>query len=225
MLNHSETSSLLALRELRDTERRRLHDAEQARVRAESERLQRRQAEEQRARQEPEQKSAQAREAAESTRLARELETARSEIARLTDEVERSQLGQTECTALPRPAPSAGQWFGWLGLSAGGAMLVGALALWAAMRPQEIHKPAWDLPRLTCPEIRPSGERPPLLPAVSPLSPAPAPPTKPVVRPRPPTRPRPTTPPSAKCDGRDPLCGIDFGAIDDVDKRRARTPK
>ena len=97
-------STLVALRELRDMERRRIHEAEpaqaiaekerregeEARMRAEAERL---------ARQEAERQAAQVREMAESLRLRRELDGARSEIAALRGQLDRANLAQAQYSA------------------------------------------------------------------------------------------------------------------------------
>jgi hypothetical protein len=95
-------------------------------------------------------------------------------------------------------------------------MLVGAVALWAAMRPAEAAKlPAEALPR-TCPEVCPTTK------PIEVEQPAPNPhPARPTPRPRPPIH-RPKNsgePATAACDGRDPLCGLDLGALDDVSKK------
>ena len=162
--------------------------------------------------------------AAESAQLHHALENARSQIAQLQIELERTQRLPFELPA-PRPHVIWVQWFGWLGLSAGATMLVGALALWAAMRPQEVSKPTVEIPSLACPEKLPTrqGDLTPV--AATPIEPSLHLPSKPgprwhrhdVLRPRSEGKPLPV-----KCDGRDPLCGLDLGAIDDLGKKRGK---
>jgi hypothetical protein len=106
------------------------------------------------------------------------------------------------------------QWCGWLGLTAGATMLVGALAIWAATgtsaRPNS--SPEIELPR-----------RPYHTPAIH-LEPPTPPAAPPKLEPRRPKPPRPRQPPTVPsigsstvhCDGRDPLCGIDFSTVSDV---------
>ena len=229
MPNRNEPSSLVALRELRDMERRRLAEAAQAHAWAEKERRERAEArqraeEEQRDRQEAERRAAEAREAAESTRLRRDLDQARLEIAELLAQLERTSLARAEWTPPPLPQPTApapSRWFGWLGLSAGASMLVGALALTAAMQPRPTRAVSIETPVLKCPDPRPAAvTEPPPSEAV----PEPAPPPPPKVKPRPRPSPRPPgagKPPSSGpiCDGTDPLCGLPLGALDDIGKK------
>jgi hypothetical protein len=238
MSNRNEASSLVALRELRDMERRRIHEAEQAQAMVEKERREREEARlraeaERLARQEAERQAAQAREMAESLRLRRELDGARSEIAALRGQLDRATLAQVQlAVAAPLPpmtAPARARPFAWLGLTAGATMLVGALALSAALRPRDgravsVAIPAPSAPACPSPvfpEPRPLPVTPPAVapPAARKLAPRP--------RPAPPVRPHESgKPPSTnRCDGTDPLCGIDLGAIDDVGKHRRKGDK
>jgi len=230
MPNRNEASSLQALRELREMERRRLAEATEVRARAEAERrnreaARRRAEEEQRARHEAERRAAEGREAAESTRLRRDLDQARLEITKLLAELERASLGRAEGTPppLPPPAPARSRWFGWLGLSAGASMLVGALALTAAMQPRPPRAVSVETPSATCSDSPPTAV--PAPPSVAEAMPEPtvAPPPKVKPRPRPPARPPGAgKPPSSGpvCDGTDPLCGLPLGTLDDVGKKR-----
>jgi len=159
--------------------------------------------------------------AAESAQLHHALENARSQIAQLQLEFERTRRSSFELPAT-RSHVTWVQWFGWLGLSAGATMLVGALALRAAMRPHQVPKHTVEIPALACPEKSPTrqGDLTPV--ATAPIAPSLSPPSKPgprwhrheVPRPRSEGKPLPV-----KCDGRDPLCGLDLGAIDDVGKK------
>jgi dTMP kinase len=217
MLNRNEASSLVALRELREMEKRRADEAGAARARAERERREqeqaRRRADEERRAREAEQQAIQARLAGEVARLHGDLDLARAEAARWRDELEGAHLA-----SLPPGSPSPHRWFSWLGLSAGASMLVGALALAAAMRPQPAPRLTVEVPRVVCPEPRPAArvpEPPVVPPAASPSV------VKPSPRPRPPatTRPPAGKPPAIVCDGRDPLCGLPIGTLDDVGKQ------
>jgi hypothetical protein len=170
---------------------------------------------------------------AESLRLRRELDGARSEIAALRGQLDRATLAQVQlAVAAPLPpmtAPARARPFAWLGLTAGATMLVGALALSAALRPRDgravsVAIPAPSAPACPSPvfpEPRPLPVTPPAVapPAARKLAPRP--------RPAPPVRPHESgKPPSTnRCDGTDPLCGIDLGAIDDVGKHRRKGDK
>jgi peptidoglycan DL-endopeptidase CwlO len=238
MPNRNENSSLVALRGLREMESRRVREEEQAK--ADKERWEREQArlraeQERLARQSAEREAARAREAAEAARLRRELDGAQSEIADLRGQLERARanLAQAQlAVAAPLPpvmAPARSRTFGWLGLTAGATMLVGALALSAAMRPRDGRAVSVTIPARSTPAC--SGTRsldppePQQTPAASPrIVPSPPPKFTPRPRPSPPGRPRGNgKPPSTNtCDGTDPLCGIDPGVIDDVGKNRRK---
>jgi hypothetical protein len=233
MSSRNEASSLVALRELRDMERRRLAEAAQAQAQAEKERRERAEArrraeEEQRDRQEVARRAAEAHEAAESTRLRRDLDRARLEIAELLAQLERTSLARGEWTPPPASLPTAragSHWFSWLGLSAGATMLVGALALTAAMRPRPTRAVSIETPVLKCPDPRPLA-----VTEAPPSEAAPAPPPPPKVKPRP--RPSPRAPGAGKppssgliCDGTDPLCGLPLGVLDDIGKKPRKPPR
>lgn len=213
METQNETSSLLALRELRASDQRRQREAEQARAR--QERL---------AREDAERQAAEAYERAQSTRLGRELEVARTEIARLRGELEQACLARSE-VALPSVMNRA-RTFGWLGICAGATMLVGALALWAAMQPRA-RPPA--LAGMTtrpapCPQQAPAASvarEPQPTPTVASAAPAPGKRT-PKSRPPRPRRPPASHVPAVVCDGTDPLCGLPSGLSDDLGKPRGR---
>jgi hypothetical protein len=144
-----------------------------------------------------------------------DLEAARSEISQLQMELDRAR--RLEVRAAPRWAWWTA-WVGWLGLSAGVTMLVGAAALWAAMQSQERPRPWVAQPAVRCPPAPVCGVEPPSAPPASPnLDP-------PSISKRPPRNGHhlvsPHTPrPHPVCDGRDPLCGLDLGALDDAGKR------
>jgi hypothetical protein len=198
MSMRNEASSLIALRELRDLERRQISaDAE----------------------------AAQARVAQDAARLRSDLESARSKIGELRAELERARLAQLESASLSIPVrpPERTRWFGWLGVSAGTTMLVGALALSAAMRPHETRAGSLEPSAARCPApVTSAAAEPAAPPKVGAPDPRSLPSSKLAPRPRPaPGRPHGTgKPASAKvCDGTDPLCGIDVGAIDDVGKQ------
>jgi dTMP kinase len=220
MLKRNEASSLVALRELREMEKRRLDEAGAARARAERERREqeqaRRRADEERRTREAEQQAIQARLAADVARLHGDLELARAEAARWRDELELARVASP-----PAGSRSPHRWFGWLGLSAGASMLVGALALTAAMRPPPAPRLTVEAPRVVCPEPQPAA-RAPEPPVVPPTAPPPV--VKPSSRARPPapTRPPAGKPPAIVCDGRDPLCGLPIGTIDDVGQPRGK---
>jgi hypothetical protein len=144
-----------------------------------------------------------------------DLEDARSQIARLRLELACAQQAQGEWPPRQRRLTWA-QWSGWLGLSAGVTMLVGAFALWAATRPQEMPKLAGEAPFRACPEEPPLGERMPAPVAAGPAEPRAVSAPRPAPTWRRPPAPHPQAKPSLPtCDGRDPLCGLDLGAIDD----------
>ena len=234
MPSRNEASSLVALRELRDMERRRLAEAAQAQAQAEKERRERAEArrraeEEERDRRDAERRAVEAREAAESTRLRRDLDQARLEIAELLAQLERTSLARAEWTPpLPQPAPpTPSRWFGWLGLTAGASMLVGALALTAAMQPRPTRVVSVETPVRRCPDPRPLA-----VTEATPSEAAPAPPPPPKVKPRPRPSPRPPRdgkPPSlgSLCDGPAPLCGLPSGVLDYIGRkpRKGRGPK
>jgi len=234
MPSRNETSSLVALRELRDMERRRLAEAAEARAWAEKQRRDREEArrraeEEERARREAERRAAEARETADSTRLRRDLDQARLEIAELLAQLERTSPSRAEWTPPPvrPPAPVRARWFGWLGLSAGATMLVGALALTAAMRPRPARPASVEAPAIKCPAPRPDAT--PELPPVTAVASAPmSPPPKVKPRPRPAPRPHGGGKPAAAapiCDGTDPLCGLPLGTLDDFGRKRRNGEK
>ncbi len=233
----NEPSSLVALRELRDMERQRFAQAEAARAQAEQERQAREEArqraeEEQRARQQAERRATEAREAAESTRLRRELEQARREIAELLARLERASLATDTGTpppSVPLAPPVRGRWLSWLGLSAGASMLVGALALTAALAPRPPRVSSLAAPAPRCPDPLPAM----VLPSAASPAVAEPPAARPVKAPRPRPSGRPHSgekPPAGPvCDGTDPLCGLPLGALDDFGKKRRnqekRTPR
>jgi hypothetical protein len=109
---------------------------------------------------------------------------------------------------------SLAQWCGWLGFSAGATMLVGALAIWAATGTQVRPKAPREM------EVPIRSQQAPTIHA-EPATPSSAPPKPEPRRPKPV---RPRQPPSVPvigggavpCDGRDPLCGIDFSTVSDV---------
>jgi hypothetical protein len=177
----NETSSLVALRELRDLEA-----------------------------------------CAESEQLRHALEGARSRIEQLQVRLDHAQRAQVEYPA-KSPRPTSAQWFGWLGLSAGMTMLVGAVALWAAMRSAEIPKFTVDESRPVCRDVPRTEAREVVVPASTAESPNPAPKPAPHWR-RPPSSHSPSVdkPSAVKCDGRDPLCGLDLGAIDDLGRNHGK---
>jgi hypothetical protein len=152
---------------------------------------------------------------AESSQLPLDLEGARLQIARLRLELARAQQLQAQATPTDRHLTWV-KGAGWLGLSAGVTMLVGAFALWAAMGSQELPKLTVEVPSQACPEQRREGMAGPG--AVALPEPRLEPPAKPVPHGRRPSAPHPQAgakPASVTCDGRDPLCGLDLGAIDD----------
>jgi hypothetical protein len=231
MSNRNESSSLVALRELRNMERRRSQEEEQARAeqqrreqaqaraRAEAERL---------ARQQAEHEAALAEKAAESQRLQRDLEGARQQIDYLRREMESAKLAHAQLAALSvPPAPLRPRPFAWLGLTAGASMLVGALALVLATRPPAGHPVSLDLPArpapscpapLATPEPRPAPTSQPAAVRPPALRPAPRPRPAPTARPHNGSKP-PSTP---VCDGTDPLCGLPLGKLDDLGKLRRK---
>lgn len=106
------------------------------------------------------------------------------------------------------------QWFGWLGLSAGATLLVGALAIWAATETHPRPKSPPETPWPTHPFEVPASH---VTPASPPFSSPRAEPRRPKqLRPRPPSLAPVSGSAAVHCDGRDPLCGIDFGAVSDV---------
>jgi len=114
---------------------------------------------------------------------------------------------------------------GWLGLSAGVTMLVGAFALWAATQPQERPKLTAEQPTVLCPPSPVRGVEQSSVSSASLVSPAPLKPEPPSLSKRPPRNAHHVTSaqpprPRPECDGRDPLCGLDLGTLDDVGKRR-----
>ena len=232
MTYRTEASSLVALRELRDMERRRMeeaepesakqekqrHDQEQARLRAEEERLARERAERETARA-----------AAEAVHLRHELTDARSELARLRAQLDSGSFAQARLTPVAAPPASAARTrpFAWLGVTAGASMLVGALALFAAAQPRDSRAMFPDFPARptslcpsapSAPSVPPSPPAPPVTSAISAPRPTPRPRPSPAVRPR--GESKPASAPT--CDGTDPLCGLPLGAIDDVGKPRRR---
>jgi hypothetical protein len=196
MSNRNEVSSLVALRELRDMERQRLDEADANRRSVDP--------------------------GFEVARLRGELELAHAQNARLRDELERA-AGLAAARISPSPRRLAGgQWFGWLGLSAGASMLVGALALSAAMRSPAASPPAAPslpiAPAVVCAGPEPSAPAPTVTVAAAPTKPHAS---KASARPRP-RHPATKQPPTAACDGSDPLCGLPIGTIDDVGTRRGK---
>jgi hypothetical protein len=232
MLIQNENSSLAALRGLREIEKHRQREAEQARAKAEKERLARAEArarEERLAKEQTERQAAEAHERAQSTRLGRELDTARTEIAHLRSELEKTILAHAQAAAAAPLASQRSRTASWLGITAGVTMLVGALALTAAMwsNGKPISVAAIETaPSRACP--RPEVAVRPLLeekPAVTTPSIEPSPP-KSAPRPRPAATHRPggkgKTSFNGMCDGRDPLCGIDPGVSDEAGKSRGK---
>lgn len=222
MSNRNEASSLVALRELRGMEKRRLDEAEASRLRGERERREQteahRRSEEERQARAAEQQAALASLSVEIARLHGELDLMRAQNVQLRDELERTRLGGLAPSGTSRP--TGAQWFGWLGLSAGASMLVGALALSAALRS----------PLAVPPSAPPSANRPviacapaePATPAAR-VAVAPAPVTPPAAKPVRPKPPRPPKqPPAVVCDGRDPLCGLPLGTLDEAGGKRGR---
>jgi hypothetical protein len=140
---------------------------------------------------------------------------ARSEIARLRIELERIQRLDAQA---PARKHVWAEWLGWLGLSAGATLLVGAIALWAAMQGERKPSVATESVPPACP--------PTAIPTVAP-SPLAAVPAKSELSPIPKRVPRSphriaspsTTRPHLDCDGRDPLCGLDFGTLEGTGKR------
>jgi hypothetical protein len=237
MANRNEVSSLVALRELRDMERRRLGQEAEAEARAERHRREQEQArmradEERLARERAAGEAVLAAEAAEAARLRRELAGAQCEIVRLREQLDCTERARAEL-ATERSAPATNtarpSTLPWLGLTAGATMLVGALALAAATRPQQ-HPAAWAEPpgksTAICPEPVRSPPPPTAVPQLPSAQPSPA---KPSPRPhgslagRPRGNGKQTS--AAICDGTDPLCGIPLDHIDDVGKRPAKGDK
>jgi hypothetical protein len=215
METQNASSSLIALRELREGDKRRQREAEQARAKAEREML---------ICENTERQAAEAFERAQSTRLGRELDAARTEIAHLRGELEQSYRARFE--AAPPPRGNRGRTVGWLGLSAGATMLVGALALSAAMQPAA--KPTSlaamaPRPAAACPELPVVAPTAPE-PSPTPTAASPAPGRKRPARVRHPPSSRERGKPSATtvCDGTDPLCGLPSGLSDDLDSKRGK---
>ena len=234
MQTQTDDSSLHALRELREIERRRLREAEQTRAKTEKERLEKavaqaRAREERLARESAERQAAEALERAQTMRLGRELESARSEIAHLRGEIERTHLAQAQVEAARPPAANRARSLGWLGITAGATMLVGALALTAAMRPNDRPRSLAEIAARPEP-LCPARETPDPLG----IEPKPAAPTANVDHAPAKVAPRSHLPASGHprgkgktlvsgtCDGTDPLCGIDPSVIDDVGKKRGK---
>jgi colicin import membrane protein len=219
MQTQNESSSLVALRELRESDKRRRREAEQAKATAEQARLAAaaaRAREERLAREEADRKAA----LAESTRLGRELAAARAEAASLRSELERVNRAPVLIAA---PPASRARTAAWLGLSAGATMLVGALALAAAMQPSPPPAPLAERtpqPVLACPDRAPV---PPLATVSHPAPPSASIAPVPGKR-RPPLPTHQQGKPTAKvvCDGTDPLCGIDPKLSDDLGKQRRK---
>jgi len=213
----NENSSLVALRELREMERRRLHEEEQTRAKAEKERWEREQEEARErearlAREEAEREAQHARESAESTRLRVELGSAHSEIAHLRGQVLASSVAAAQAASLAPPpvvAQARSRPLGW-------------------MRPQDVpaalaRSPTKAAP--ACPKTQasdPSVFRPPATASQEGIANT-SPKLGPKLRPSP-LRPRPDPKPvtSKICDGTDPLCGIDTNAIDDISRGRRK---
>lgn len=214
MSDHNENSALVALRELRDMEKRRTREEHEARARAEAERLERMRADEARLALEQAEREA-ARQRTDEDRLRRELEMARGEASRLREQLAAVPLAGPA----PVPAPAATaprrQPVAWMAIS----LAATALACVLAIQPTGRSEP----PTRPCPAAAPT----PICP--KPPAPAPvAPPAvvhpvvPPLVRPQPRPKHRPVTPPPAspKCDGTDPLCGLDTTALEDTTRRR-----
>jgi hypothetical protein len=241
MLVRNDNSSLVALRELREMEKRRLHEEEQVRAKTDKERRDREQAQvraeqERLARENAEREAAQARETAESARLRRELDSAHSEIAHLRDLLVAASIARAQA-ASPAPLPPVvvpvrARPTRWMAASACATILAGTLAISATMRPKDSPAPLVELPTKSsaaCPGI--SLSDPPVPRKTATAAPeiiASSPPkvgakarALPLAHPR-----GNAKPPSAKpCDGTDPLCGIDIGALDDVGKNRRKVEK
>ena len=232
----NENSSLVALRELREMERRRLHEEAQTRAKAEKERWEREQEEARErearlAREEAEREAQHARESAESTRLRVELGSAHSEIAHLRGQLLASSVAAAQAASLAPPpvvAQARSRPLGWMVASVGATLLAGTLAISAATRPQDVpaalaRSPTKAAP--ACPKTQasdPSVFRPPATASQEGIANT-SPKLGPKLRPSP-LRPRPDPKPvtSKICDGTDPLCGIDTNAIDDISRGRRK---
>lgn len=249
MSAHNENSSLVALRELREMERRRLHDEQQVAARVEKERLEQERAqsrarEERLAREHAEHEAAQARESAESTRLRRELDVARSEMAQLRGQLLSSSMALARAASLAPSAPVAvanrSRPWGWMAASIGATLLAGGLAISTIVQSNGdsapfVHQPSKAAPACPkSPSLAPSASGPA---ATRPPEPAASASAKLGPKPRPTAsaRPKVDTKPAAKpvakptsgnaCDGTDPLCGIDSNVMDDMAKARRRGGK
>jgi hypothetical protein len=231
MQTQNENSSLKALRGLHEIEKRRQREAEQARAKAEKDRLARAEAqvrEARLAREVAERQAAEAFERTQTARLGRELDTARAEIAHLRGELEKAFLAQSQTMAVV-PATSRGvRTLSWLGITAGVTMLVGALALAAAMQPGDrpvatavIATSTTKSPRVEAPVLSPIAAKP--APSIEPSPPKLAPRPRPATAKRPPRGGKVKSKVGPTCDPMlDPLCGIDPNVSDEAGKRHSR---
>jgi len=231
MQTQNENSSLMALRRLHEIEDRRQREADQARANAEKDRLARAEAqvrEDRLAREAAERQAAEAFERAQTTRLGRELDAARAEIVHLRGELEKAYLVQATAAA---PAGSRGvRTLSWLGIAAGATMLVGALALAAAMQPDDRRVATAESVSTTL-KASPRVEVPAPTPIAAEPTPSaePAPPPKLAPRRRPAARrtpragnERPTVRATRDCDPMsDPLCGLPV-VSDEATRRRGK---
>jgi len=237
MSNANENSALIALRELREIERRRSHEEQQARAALDRQQREQKAAQARRtreARAQTEWESATAAARAEAERLGRELESARAEIVQLRSQV----LAQASVAEAARPVGARSsrrlRAVAWLAISAGTMMLVGGLALSAGKRPTHGRPPKVETfprePAAACPAVKSTETtRPP--PTDSPRGVREAPILRkrsPKSRPSSSRRPGNRAKPGAgkvECDGTDPLCGIDPRVVDDIGWKRAKPGK
>lgn len=213
MSDHNENSALVALRELRDMEKRRTREEREARARAEAERLERLRADEARLAHEQAEREA-ARQRADEDRLRRELEMARNEASRLREQLAARPLVVPAPVSPPAVITPRRQPVTWMLISLAATALAGVLALQPTGRSEAPARPLPAAAPMICP--KPKEPAPVVIPAVV------HPPAPPFVRPQPRPKHRPVTAPPAspKCDGTDPLCGLDTAALEDTVRRR-----
>lgn len=223
MNERNESSSLIALRGLREMERQRM--ADEARVRAEAEdarRAEERAAVERLARAEAERAAARAAELAAEEHLRRELGAAQDELDHL-----RVRLASAQAAVAPAPAPLVikPRPIGWVAACAAASTLAGLFAVqWATA-----HQSPAPAPVALCPSV-PAAAPSPSVPAVT-VAPAPAPSTPTVTRLPVRHSTKPTVTPAApvargpKCDGTDPLCGLDTEHLDDTHNTGRKRPR
>lgn len=226
MNERNESSSLIALRGLREMERQRM--ADEARARAEAEearRMEDRLAAERLARAEAERASALAAEAAAEEHLRRELGAAQEQLEHL-----RVRLASAQAAVSPAPTPVVikPRPLGWMAACAAVSTLAGLFAVqWATTHQQSAASAPTPVAPLCPPAPGPAPSAPSVsaAPTAAPIAPTPT---------RLPTRhsTKPTVTPvvhtpdrGPKCDGTDPLCGLDTEQLDDVRGGGRRRPR